>query len=86
MAKRDYYEVLGVEKSASPDQIKAADRKEHCESLKKWHMLENFANTRLKWGNLVQCFCPYFLISSVSKLRLTSIFIFNPLNLKVLSD
>ena len=27
MAKRDYYEVLGVNKSASADQIKAAYRK-----------------------------------------------------------
>ena len=27
MAKRDYYDVLGVNKSSSPDQIKAAYRK-----------------------------------------------------------
>ena len=25
MAKRDYYDVLGVQKSSSPEQIKAAD-------------------------------------------------------------
>ena len=28
MAKRDYYDVLGVDKSAGPDQIKAAYRKQ----------------------------------------------------------
>ena len=28
MAKRDYYDVLGVEKNAGPDQIKAAYRKQ----------------------------------------------------------
>ena len=28
MAKRDYYEVLGVDKSASADQIKSAYRKQ----------------------------------------------------------
>ena len=27
MAKRDYYEVLGINKSATPDQIKSAYRK-----------------------------------------------------------
>ena len=31
--RRDYYEVLGVDKSASPDDIKAAYRK----AALKWH-------------------------------------------------
>ena len=47
MAKRDYYEVLGVNKSASADQIKAAYRK-----LAVKHHPDKIKETRLLKKNL----------------------------------
>ena len=42
MAKRDYYEVLGVQKDASADQVKSAYRKKAVKYHPGWYLTAFF--------------------------------------------
>lgn len=62
-SQQDYYEILGIERTASPDQIKSAYRK----SALKWHPDRNPDNKTEAEHNFRQCSEAYSVLSDPQK-------------------